>query len=272
VNKPSYRVLAIIPAFNEQENIGPVIDKIRQVDNTIDILVIDDGSRDRTASVARLHGAKALILPNHMGYGVALQTGYKYAFRRDYDFAIQLDGDGQHEPECITELLNIAISGEADLVLGSRFLEKTSDKKTHGKIHAPGMARKIGIILFSHLTSFLVGFKVTDPTSGFQIINKKVMNFFTKDFFPCDYPDADVILFAHRAGFTIKEAPVVVYERVRGRSMHAGIKPAYYTFKMFLSILMTLLRKKPPFLENEKSFFEAHYPEENKDTSSSSDK
>jgi len=252
------KVLAIIPAFNEQENIAKVIKRIKDVDTKLDILVIDDGSRDRTASVALRNGAKAITLSTHMGYGVALQTGYKYAFRKGYEFVVQIDGDGQHDPSDIPDLLKDVLSGDADLVLGSRFMKQTTPRNSSEHIQKCGFAKEIGIWLFSRLTSILVGFKITDPTSGFQAINRKVINFFTRDFFPCDYPDADVILIAYRAGFTIKEVPVIVYERMKGKSMHAGMKPAYYTFKMFLSIFMTMLRKRPPFLKRENAYMKKY--------------
>jgi glycosyltransferase involved in cell wall biosynthesis len=250
------KTIAVIPAFNEQETIGSVIRDISAVDETIDILVIDDASRDRTAWVARNSGAKTVTLSSRMGYGVALQTGYKYAFENGYEFLVQLDGDGQHDPAYLPNLLTPLTAGEADLVLGSRFLEKGSRRTLEPKEDVPGLARKVGMKLFASLTSLLVGSKVTDPTSGYQAMNRQVLAFFVRDFFPHDYPDADVILIAHRAGFTTKEIPVVILKRIRGKSMHRGLKPAYYTFKMFLSIFMTLLRRKPPFLQKEKAFKE----------------
>lgn len=246
--------LVLIPAFNEQDNIGRVIEQVRHVDRELEILVIDDGSKDRTAYVARRCGAKVVTLCSHMGYGVALQTGYKYAFENSYDFVVQLDGDGQHDPSYIPALLEVLSSGGADLVLGSRFLEKRSSGNTRSQRHVPGIFRRIGISVFSRVTSSLVGFRVTDPTSGYQALNRRIISFFIRDLFPCDYPDADVILIAHRAGFRIKEVPMIIYERYNGTSMHSGLKPVYYTFKMLLSICMTMLRRKPPFLRKEEAF------------------
>ncbi|MBW2109791.1 MAG: glycosyltransferase family 2 protein [Deltaproteobacteria bacterium] len=247
-------VLVVIPAFNEQDRIGHVITDIRKVEVPMDIAVIDDGSRDTTALVAKLNGAKVIRLSSHLGYGAALQTGYKYAYQQGYDFVVQLDGDGQHDPSYIPELLKVVMSGGADLVLGSRFLERSAQTKQPSNHYAPGVLRKLGIKLFAWLTSLLVGFKITDPTSGYQALNRRLITFFIRDFFPSDYPDADVILIAHRAGFVIKEAPIVSYERDIGKSMHRGLKPAYYTFKMFLSIFMTMLRKKPEFLRKQRDF------------------
>lgn len=255
----SKKTLAIMPAYEEQESIGSVLKKIRQVDKHIDILVIDDGSKDRTTNVSRLYGATVIRHSSHMGYGVALQTGYKYAFERGYDYVVQLDADGQHDPVYIPEVLKAVMSGEADLVLGSRFLQEASPRELPSRQHTPGIARKLGISLFARLTTLLVGFRVSDPTSGYQSLNRQIISFFIRDFFPCDYPDADVILMAHRAGFTIQEVPIVAHKRYEGKSMHGGLKPAYYTFKMFLSIFMTLLRKRPPFLRNEKALGEGFF-------------
>ncbi len=242
-NKPKDTILAIIPAYNEEEKIGQVVRKIRGSDERIDIVVIDDGSTDRTTRHSRLAGAKVVRLSSNMGYGVALQTGYKYAFERGYDFVVQLDGDGQHDPVYIPQLLEEIMSGEADLVLGSRFMTEVSGKiPLHN--FKPGITRKLGIGLFAFLTTALIGLSVTDPLSGYQAYNRKVIAFFTRDFFPCDYPDADVIIMVHRAGFKIRELPMVMYERENGTSMHSGLRPVYYVFKMFLSILMTMLRKR----------------------------
>ena len=242
--KDTKKKLAIIPAHNEQENIGQVVTGIRELDIGIDVVVIDDGSTDRTARHARLAGAKVIRLSSNIGYGVALQTGYKYACERGYDYLVQLDGDGQHDPVYIPELLKIIKSGEADLVLGSRFLKERSPGKVPLHKYKAGIARKLGIGLFAFLTTKLVRLKVTDPTSGYQAFNRRVIAFFTRGFFPCDYPDADVIVMVHRAGFNIKEIPMVMLENNTGKSMHSGLKPVYYVFKMFLSMFMTLLRKK----------------------------
>lgn len=244
-NNCKKKVLAIIPAYNEEKNIGRVVKRIREVDKDIDIIVVDDGSVDGTSYHSRLNGATTITLSAHMGYGIALQTGYKYAFERGYDYIVQLDGDGQHDPAYIPDLFKAIMSGDADIVLGSRFLKEIPPKDRRLPEYMPGIARKLGIKLFAFLTTILVGYKVTDPTSGYQAFNKRVIAFLTRDFFPCDYPDADVIVMAHRAGFTIKELPMVIYENDCGTSMHRGLRPVYYAFKMFLSMFMTLLRKRP---------------------------
>ena len=244
-NKPNAKSLAIIPAYNECEKIGKIVSEIREAAEDLDVLVIDDGSLDKTSLCARDAGAKVVRLSSNMGYGVALQTGFKYAYERDYDFLVQLDGDGQHNPAYIPDMLNVVISGEADLVLGSRFLNNTAPEENAMLAYKGSKVRKLGIDLFASLTTKLIGFKITDPTSGYQALNKRVIAFFTQDFFPCDFPDADVIVILHKAGFIIKEFPMIMSQRENGRSMHSGIKPVYYVFKMFLSMFMTLLRKTP---------------------------
>jgi glycosyltransferase involved in cell wall biosynthesis len=229
------RSLVIIPAHNEQTHLPEVVASIRECLPGIHILVVDDGSRDKTRQAAASAGAMVLSLPFNMGYGVALQTGYKFALRRGYRFAAQMDADGQHEPRDLSLLLDAVRSDETDLALGSRFL----DRKNY---RAP-LARRAGMLLFRLLASLLVRQHITDPTSGCQALNRKTIRFYASDIFPVDYPDADVLLMVHRAGLRIKELPVRMYAADDNASMHSGLQPVYYIFKMFLSIAVTLLRK-----------------------------
>lgn len=241
--------IAIIPAYNEQENIGWVIKRIRELDKEIDVIVIDDGSSDNTVYQAVQAGGKVIKHFCNMGYGVALQTGYKYALERGYDYLVQLDGDGQHDPGYIEKLFNEIMYEDVNLALGSRFMKIDQGGKVALQKNSNSMAMKLGIHLFGSLVSALIRFKITDPTSGYQALNRRVIKFFVRDFFPCDYPDADVIAIVHRAGFKIKELPMIMAGRETGASMHSGLKPVYYVFKMFLSIFMTFLRQKPKLTE-----------------------
>jgi glycosyltransferase involved in cell wall biosynthesis len=226
----------IIPAFNEEENIASVIAGIKNQTDA-DIIVIDDGSIDLTAKKAGKAGAYVIRHPFNMGYGVALQTGYKYAVKKKYDLLLQMDGDGQHYPNAIPEFYKQIESGKCDVVLGSRFLGKGNYKA--------GILKTIGIGLFSLVIKITCGERITDPTSGYQCLNSKVFTFFTKDSFPCDYPDANIIIILHRMGFTIKEIPVVMNVNPAGQSMHKGFFTlVYYFFKVFLSIFITLIREK----------------------------
>ncbi|MBU0701749.1 glycosyltransferase family 2 protein [bacterium] len=228
-------ILIIIPAYNEDANIGRVIDSIMRYSYSADILVIDDGSTDSTAITASEAGAMVLTLPFNMGYGAALQTGFMYAKRNKYHVVAQIDGDGQHEPECLLDMLTVAKNENMDMIIGSRFL---GDHK-----YKLPLIRLIGIKLFSIIVFVITKQRITDPTSGFQVITQRLIDFYSSDYYPSDYPDADVLILAHRAGFCIKEVPVIMYGPKNQKSMHKGISQIYYIFKMFLSIFVTLLRK-----------------------------
>lgn len=229
------KILIIIPAYNEATKISEVFDLVRTVVPQADILVVNDGSSDRTARCAREAGALVVSHPFNMGYGVTIQTGYKYALYHGYDFLVQIDGDGQHDPACIPRLLESLLKGDADFVLGSRFLDAES--------YEPSLARRLGMGFFRKLVRWITGLPITDCTSGFQAFNRDIIRFFARDIFPVDYPDADVLITLHRAGFHIQEVPVRMYA-AEGKSMHNGMKPLYYIFKMTLSIVVTLLRCK----------------------------
>jgi len=225
----------IIPAYNEAGRIATSIAGIRKFSNA-DIVIVNDGSDDDTAGEAKAAGARVIELPFNLGYGAALQTGFKYALDKGYEFAVQMDADGQHDPLSIEALISPVLKDEVDVVIGSRFLDK-------GNYKAP-FVRRMGMYFFGIITSVVTGRRITDPTSGFQALNKKVMEFYASDAYPADYPDADVIIMLHRQGFRFKEVPVIMHNAAK-RSMHGGIlKPLYYIFKMMLSIFVTLLRKE----------------------------
>ncbi len=228
--------LVLIPAFNEADGIATVIDSIHKAVPDADILVVNDGSRDETASRAKAAGAVVLNHAFNMGYGVTIQTGYKYAYAHGYEYLAQIDGDGQHDPAFIAELLAPVKNGDVDFAIGSRFLWFDS--------YRPSFTRRLGILFFRKLVTVIIGRSITDPTSGFQAFNRSVMKFFSTDIFPCDYPDADMLITLNLAGFRIRELPVRMFANVSGKTMHSGIKPLYYMFKMCLSILVTLLRNR----------------------------
>ncbi|MBI3724259.1 glycosyltransferase family 2 protein [bacterium] len=235
---PAKRCLAIVPALNEERQIGPVVDEIRASAPDFDVLVIDDGSTDHTAEIARAHGATVVRHPFNMGYGVALQTAYKYAARNAYDVLVQLDGDGQHDPSFIPRLADRVIKGEIDVCVGTRFKE--------GLGYIPPFLRRVGMVVFGFIASVATRRRVTDPTSGYQALTRRAFSFCQTDVFPFDYPDADVLILLHRAGFKVDEEPVRMKPSPTGKSMHGGVvKPLFYVFKMFLSITVTLLREKP---------------------------
>ena len=227
--------IVIIPAYNEDKIIASVIAGVRAAVPEAAIVVINDCSRDNTAVVAREAGAVVISHPFNMGYGAAVQTGYKYALANHYDYVVQLDADGQHDPSCIPALLAPVIAGSVDIAIGSRFL---------GTSYKPPFTRRVGMALFRGIVWLVTGTFVTDTTSGYQAFNRKVISFFATDIFPVDYPDADMLITLHRAGFRMIEVPVRMLENLDGKSMHGGLKPIYYMYKMLLSIGVTLMRAK----------------------------
>lgn len=234
MRRPGIKPLVVIPAFNEGATIGRIVRRVRALEPKLAVVVIDDGSTDATAKAARDAGAQVVRLPFNMGYGVALQTGYKYALREGYDCVIQLDADGQHEPADIPALLGVIERREADLALGSRFIG--------ARVYRPVLARRLGMRVFRLLAFVLTGTRFSDVTSGFQALGHDLLRFFTSERYPGDYPDADVLIMLKRAGFTVKEIPVRMYQADGARSMHSGLRPIYYVFKMLLSISLTPLR------------------------------
>lgn len=235
--------LVVIPAFNEEAMIADVIKGIHAYLSEADILIVDDASTDRTREVALRSGAKVISHPFNLGYGAALQTGYKYALNKGYQELVQMDGDGQHDPSFLPELLKAIRREEADIAIGSRFLSVMDMRVDRQPYRAPFL-RKLGMKLFGAIATLVIKQKVTDPTSGYQAMNRKVLEWVSSDKFPADYPDADVIIMLHRAGFRIREVPVQMFKNFNKKSMHSGWRPIYYVFKMFLSIFVTLMRKQ----------------------------
>jgi glycosyltransferase involved in cell wall biosynthesis len=227
--------LVVIPAFNEASSIGKVVDGVKRAAGDVDVVVIDDGSTDETARIALAHGAIMIPHPYNLGYGVALQTGYRFAVQEGYSTLVQIDADGQHDPDAIRQLALPILEGEADVVTGSRFFE--------GSEYKMPWLRQVGSAWFRTLVRLCTGLKLSDPTTGFQALSREVVELYASDVFPGDYPDADVLVFLHRNGFRIREIPVVMWERSESPSMHSGVKILYYVYKMTLAILMNVLRR-----------------------------
>ncbi len=236
IEKREEKILILIPALNEEVQIAGVIKQVKREVPGARVLVVNDGSSDQTVQKAMGAGAKVISLPFNMGYGVALQTGYKYALKYDFDYVLQMDGDGQHDPHSLQPLLQEIQNKEADVVIGSRFLG--------GRGYRVPLLRRMGMGLFGFIASRLSGVRITDPTSGFQALNRRAVQFYSRDTFPGDYPDADVLVMIHRAGFRMREVPVHMNANLEGRSMHSNMKPVYYIYKMLLSITLNMLRKK----------------------------
>lgn len=227
------RRVAIVPAYNEQASVAGVVREIRAVDPDVDIVVVDDGSSDRTAALARRAGAVVLQLPYNLGIGGAMQAGYKYALEHGFDVAVQVDGDGQHDPTEIPRLLGPLLDGRADMVVGSRFLDENGYRATIG--------RMLGIRLFARLVSLIVRQRVTDTTSGFRAVNRHGIALFARDY-PNDYPEVEstVLVFRHRLRRV--EVPVRMRERWAGQSSITALGSVYYVLKVTLALLVDLFR------------------------------
>ncbi|GAB4537308.1 MAG: glycosyltransferase family 2 protein [Thermodesulfovibrionia bacterium] len=229
------RHLVVIPAFNEAEFISGVIDGLKRIGES-DILVIDDGSRDKTAEIVRRLGVDVLSHSYNLGYGAALQTGFRFAMGRGYEYVVTMDADGQHDPASILSLFKRMEDEGADVVIGSRFLE--GDYKMD-------FARRVGSWIFAKVARFYTGYRFTDPTSGFQLLNYKAYTCLaTEEVYPLDYPDLNIIMLLHKKRFKVIEAPVHMSINNAGDSMHSGLKPFMYVVRMALAVIMILLRKE----------------------------
>jgi glycosyltransferase involved in cell wall biosynthesis len=229
--------LIIIPAWNEERSIATVVASCRASAPDFDVLVIDDGSSDDTAAIARKAGAEVVSHPFNIRYGAALQTGYLYALRHGYTTVVQLDADGQHDPAEVAALAGPIERGEAELVVGSRFHPASN--------YQMPLLRRIGSAWFRVLVKTLSGVNLGDPTSGLQALHRDVLELYCSDAFPLDYPDADVLVLAARSGFRIAEVPVQMRAETGSASMHSGIRVLYYVYKMTLCVVMNALRPVP---------------------------
>lgn len=229
--------LVIIPAYNEERDIGRVVRGVRAAAPDLPVAVINDGSRDGTAAAARAAGATVLSHPFNLHYGAALCTGYRYALARGCARVVQMDADGQHDPTSIRMVLD-ALDQGADLVLGSRFRDPGS--------YTPPAVRRMGIGVMSLAATCAVGHRITDAATGFQGLSRRLLNFYAhRAHFPHDYPDANMIIRCARAGFRVVEVPVRMHAAERGGGMHVGVEPLWYVFKMALAIGVELSRRVP---------------------------
>lgn len=230
------KVLIIVPALNEAGHIGSTIDQIKKSSVVCDVLVVDDGSTDTTAQEAKEHGAIVLSLPFNLGIGGAVQTGFKYARTYNYDIAVQIDGDGQHDAAYLGALIDPVVHDRADLVIGSRFLAPSDGFKST-------FSRRIGISFFVGLINALTGTKITDPTSGFRAQSKKMIASFA-NYYPHDFPEPEAIVVAKRANARIEEIPVVMRARQGGVSSIGSVKSVYYMLKVTVAILLHMIRRR----------------------------
>lgn len=226
--------LIIIPAFNEESNIKKTVTSIRKDAADFDYIIINDCSGDRTRQICEEEGYPVINLPINLGIGGAVQTGYKYAWKHGYDVAVQVDGDGQHDPGFLRVMAEHLVEHELDMVIGSRFIEKEGFQSS--KI------RRIGILFFSKLIYVLTGAKITDPTSGLRMVGRNVMALFSEDY-PRDYPEPESVVAVLRRKMKVEEIPVVMKAREGGVSSISMKKSVYYMIKVTLAMLIERIRK-----------------------------
>lgn len=239
------RILIIIPAHNEAGSLAGVIAETRTsiesaAIGTADIVVVDDGSADDTAEIALECGVELLKLPFNLGIGSTMQTGFRFAQQEGYEIAVQVDGDGQHDASFLPQLIGPLMRGECDLVVGSRYLNQGSYRGTAG--------RRAGTAFFSRILSLMLRQKLTDATSGFRAINRKLIEHFAQDY-PRDYPEVEVLLLAHRAHCRVKEIPVVMHKRAGGSSSINTFRSVYYMVKVLLALMVVATRERTPRAE-----------------------
>lgn len=225
----SKKPLLIIPAFNEEANIEKVIRNLEKNYPQYDYVVINDGSADHTGEICEKNGYNVINLPINLGIGGAVQTGYRYAKKYGYSIAVQIDGDGQHDVSYVEKVIQPLLIGEADVVIGSRFLEYEGFQSS--------ASRRFGIGVLSSLIRLCTGVKVKDVTSGFRAVNKQFINIYSIDY-PSDYPEPEAIITAVMYRGRIREIPVVMRERENGESSINFRKSIYYMIKVTLAILI----------------------------------
>jgi glycosyltransferase involved in cell wall biosynthesis len=233
-NISSPKTLIIIPAYNEAGTIAGVIENTRKAVPDVDILVVNDGSQDRTARKARESGAQVITLPYNMGIGSAVQSGFLFAKKKGYHYAVQVDGDGQHPASDIPRLLD-ALRNGADVAIGSRFVSPTG--------YRPPLFRALGIKVFSFLVSSIVGKRVYDTTSGFRAINRKAIVLLAETY-PHDYPEVEALITLHRNGMRFFEIPVEMNHRQEGRSSISAKASVYYMLKVTLAVLVAVIKRR----------------------------
>ena len=226
--------IIIIPAYNEEENIEKTVNAIQKSAQGFDYVIINDCSIDNTRKICEEKGFNIVNLPINLGIGGAVQTGYKYAYENGYDVAVQVDGDGQHDPEFLSTMAEYLIEHRVDMVIGSRFIEKKGFQSS--------ITRRMGIKFFSGLIKVLTGKTITDPTSGLRMIGRNVMEIFSQDY-PRDYPEPESIVAVLRKNMKREEIPVVMLERQGGVSSISPKKSIYYMVKVTLAILIERMRK-----------------------------
>ena len=228
------RILVIVPAFNEEDTIRGVIHEIRRCLPEADVLVVNDGSTDSTSEISRKEGVLVLDHPYNMGIGATMQTGFVYALTNGYDITVQIDGDGQHNAETLPRIIRPILRGEANLVIGSRYLSDGGFKSTP--------LRKLGIKFFAVLLLLFTGKRITDSTSGFRAIDRKALELFSREY-PSDYPEVEALVLAYKNGLIYEEIPTEMRKRQGGTSSIGITSALYYMVKVTLSVTIGVFRR-----------------------------
>lgn len=229
------KVLLIIPAYNEEQNLPALLDELTLQYPQYDYLVINDCSKDSTLDILKRRKATYLDLPVNLGIGGGVQAGYIYALENDYDVAVQMDGDGQHLPSYLDAIILPVLNGEADSVIGSRFLNNEGFQSSK--------LRRVGIKFLSALIYVVTGNRILDVTSGFRAVNRKCIEIFAKTYAQ-DYPEPEALVTSAMNDIKILEIPVVMKERSNGQSSINGLKSIYYMVKVSLAILIAGMKKE----------------------------
>lgn len=241
--RENIKILVIVPAFNEEDCIDKVIYDLKDANSSYDVLIVNDGSKDKTSVVAKsTKKAFVIDLVSNLGIGGAVQTGFKFAARNNYDICLQFDGDGQHIATEIEKLIAPILKGEVDVVIGSRFTITHSGWKS-------SLPRRMGIFVFRILNYLLIRQRITDSTSGFRAYNKEALNFLAEHY-PMDYPEPEAIILLGKNGFKMKEIHADMKARETGTSSINYRKAVYYMIKVVLAILMTSIRPKIKRVKN----------------------
>jgi glycosyltransferase involved in cell wall biosynthesis len=241
MNSKTKDIMVILPAFNEEAVIGDFLDKLTEhkINEIADVFVINDGSTDATSMIVRERGYNIISHIYNLGYGCALQTGYKYAVRNHYDYVVQIDGDGQHDVRNIINLIeSLKADPDTDIIIGSRFLDGSQSFRVNS-------VKMLAIKMFRKMIKKSAHQEVLDPTSGLQVLNRRAFMFYSfYNHFVSDYPDANMIIQMSLNNFKIREIPAIMHARETGVSMHSGLKPIMYMIKMSLQILVIIIREK----------------------------
>lgn len=233
------KILVIIPCYNEEKNIQQVVESLKKAAPDVDYLIINDCSTDRSAVICKENHFSYLSLPINLGIGGSVQSGYLYAKEHNYDIAIQMDGDGQHDPAYLHTIIQPVADGKVDMCIGSRFLKKEGFQTS--------FMRRMGIRILSSFIYLLCGIKIRDVTSGFRACSRSLINYYA-DHYAQDYPEPEAILTAVLSGFRVGEAPVIMRERTNGTSSINAFKSVYYMIKVMISLVvvrLTISERRP---------------------------